>query len=100
MTETHRTLPYETDPIQPEDLKCGFKCGNHPLDEFFARHALPNDRAGVGKTYVLRARPSDWEKNEMPKKSTTTMPTYDRMMWPALQALKESGGSASVQAHA
>jgi len=32
-------------------------------------------------------------------KKTTTIPTYDRMMWPALQALKESGGSASVQEH-
>ena len=56
MTETHRTLPYDTTPIQPEDLKCGFKCGTPPLDEFFARHALPNDRAGIGKTYVLRAQ--------------------------------------------
>jgi hypothetical protein len=57
MTETHRALPYDTAPIQPEDLECGFKCGTPPLDEFFARHALPNDRAGIGKTYVLRAHP-------------------------------------------
>lgn len=32
-------------------------------------------------------------------KKTTQMPTFDKMMWPALQALKESGGSASVQEH-
>jgi len=27
------------------------------------------------------------------------MPTYDRMMWPALQALKKAGGSATNQEH-
>ncbi len=30
-------------------------------------------------------------------KKTVTMPVFDQMMWPALQALKASGGSASVQ---
>ncbi len=30
-------------------------------------------------------------------KKTTTMPVFDKMMWPALQAFKASGGSASVQ---
>jgi restriction system protein len=35
------------------------------------------------------------EERTMSKKSTT-MPTYDQMMWPALLALKEIGGSASI----
>ena len=32
-------------------------------------------------------------------KKTLGMPTYDRMLWPALQALKDIGGSASIQEH-
>ena len=54
MTEVARPAPYETDSIRPEDATSGFRCGKHPLDDFFARHALDNDRQGLGKTYVLR----------------------------------------------
>ena len=31
------------------------KTGKQPLDDFFAKHALANDRRGLGKTFVLRA---------------------------------------------
>lgn len=30
----------------------GFRCGRHRLDNFLARHALTNDRRGLGRTYV------------------------------------------------
>jgi GNAT superfamily N-acetyltransferase len=45
--------------IGPGDPACGFRCGKHPLDDYFARHALPNDQAGVGRAYVLEASPED-----------------------------------------
>jgi GNAT superfamily N-acetyltransferase len=32
----------------------GFRSGRHPLDDYFARHALPNDVAGISRAYVLR----------------------------------------------
>jgi GNAT superfamily N-acetyltransferase len=54
MIEVVRPTPYQTDSIRPEDPASGFHCGKHPLDDFFARHALDNDRQGLGKTYVLR----------------------------------------------
>ena len=41
-------------PISTEDVASGFHCGVHPLDDYFARHALPNDRAGVNRCFVLR----------------------------------------------
>lgn len=47
--------PFITDPIGDEDPAAGFRCGKAPLDEFFAKYALPNDRRGFGKTFVLRA---------------------------------------------
>jgi len=43
-----------TEPIRAEDARTRFRCGKHALDDFFARHALANDRAGIGKTFVLR----------------------------------------------
>lgn len=30
---------YVTTSIEPADAKAGFSCGNHALDDFFARHA-------------------------------------------------------------
>lgn len=39
--------------IAAEDPGCGFRCGKHPLDDYFRRHALRNDAGGIGKTYVL-----------------------------------------------
>jgi len=44
-----------TDHIGDADPACGFRCGVPALDEYFARHALPNDRRGLGRTFVLRA---------------------------------------------
>ena len=46
---------YITEPIVDEDPARGFRCGVQALDDFFAKHALPNDRRGLGKTFVLRA---------------------------------------------
>lgn len=47
------TSSYETRAIEPDDAKSGFKSGQHPLDDFLKRHALRNDRDGIGRTYVL-----------------------------------------------
>jgi GNAT superfamily N-acetyltransferase len=46
--------PYLTTPIEAADATCGFSCGKHPLDDYFARHAVANDAAGIGRAYVLR----------------------------------------------
>jgi len=48
--------PFITEPIADDDPTRGFCCGVPALDDFFARHALPNDRRGLGKTFVLRAQ--------------------------------------------
>jgi GNAT superfamily N-acetyltransferase len=45
---------YATTPIEPADVKAGFTCGKHPLDDYFARHAVANDAAGISRAYVLR----------------------------------------------
>lgn len=46
--------PYVTSPIEPADARSGFSCGNHALDDYFERHAVENDSAGIGRAYVLR----------------------------------------------
>ena len=51
--------PYVTRPIEPADEKSGFSCGKVPLDEYFARYAVANDRAGIGRAYVLEHTESD-----------------------------------------
>ena len=48
--------------IGPGDPGCGFRCGKHALDDYFARHALPNDQAGVGRAYVFEASPEDTDR--------------------------------------
>jgi hypothetical protein len=45
--------------LEAEDVASGFRCGSRSLDDFFARHALPNDRRGIGTTYVLRREVDD-----------------------------------------
>lgn len=45
---------YISSPIEPADAKTGFSCGKHALDDYFARHAVKNDAAGIGRAYVLR----------------------------------------------
>jgi hypothetical protein len=42
-----------TSRIAPEDVECGFSCGKHSLDDYFARHALSNDRKKLGATYAI-----------------------------------------------
>ena len=48
------TSVFVTEPIDKGDPESGFACGEPPLDAFFAKHALPNDRRGLGRTFVLR----------------------------------------------
>lgn len=50
---------YLTRRIGPADPACGFRCGKHPLDEYFRRHALPNDQGNIGLAYVVGASPED-----------------------------------------
>lgn len=50
---------YITTQIEPEDVATDFSCGKHPLDDYFKRHALPNDRASIGRAYVLRRNDND-----------------------------------------
>jgi hypothetical protein len=57
MTETQ--AQYVTSRIDPEDTRAGFHSGKHPLDDYFARHALANDREGIGRAYVLRRADDD-----------------------------------------
>lgn len=41
--------------IQEADVSAPFRCAEFPaLGQFFARHALPNDQAGISRVYVLR----------------------------------------------
>ena len=54
-----------TSGIEPADTASGFACGKRPLDDYFARHALPNDRAGIGRAYV--ARRSDADDDVLPR---------------------------------
>jgi len=51
---TDRESLYVTMQIEPEDAGSGFSCGKHPLDDYFKRHAVQNDRAGISRAYVLR----------------------------------------------
>jgi GNAT superfamily N-acetyltransferase len=50
---------YVTTPIEPDDAASGFSCGKHPLDDYFRRHAVGNDRSGISRAYVLRRGDSD-----------------------------------------
>jgi len=50
---------FTTEPIAEADPGSGFACGEPALDAFFSRHALPNDRRGLGRTFVLRRSPDD-----------------------------------------
>lgn len=43
-------------PITEADAASLFRCGKHPLDDYFARHAVANDRSGVSKAFVLPGR--------------------------------------------
>lgn len=45
--------------IGPADPACGFRCGQHQLDNYFRRHALPNDQGNIGLAYVAEASAED-----------------------------------------
>lgn len=45
--------------IEDADAASGFCCGKEPLDNYFARYAVKNDRADIGSTYVLRGKPEN-----------------------------------------
>jgi hypothetical protein len=45
---------FKTQPLEGADAKSGFACGSAPLDEYLARYAGQNQRAGVSRTWVLR----------------------------------------------
>ena len=45
--------------LDVDDVASEFRCGSRSLDAFFARHALANDRRGIGSTYVLRREADD-----------------------------------------
>lgn len=53
---------YLTRRIGPTDPTCDFRCGKHPLDDYFRRHALTNDQGGIGLAYVKEASVVDLEK--------------------------------------
>ena len=55
------TPSFATVRIEAADAASGFRCGKHALDDYFARHALANDQAGIGRAYVLRRSPEDDE---------------------------------------
>ena len=44
---------FATRAIVDEDPASSFSCGRPELDDFFARHALANDRRGFGRVFVL-----------------------------------------------
>lgn len=46
--------PSSITPIQADDPKSGFSSGVEALDRYFSQHALKNDAAGIGRTFVLR----------------------------------------------
>jgi GNAT superfamily N-acetyltransferase len=52
-----RDSAYITERIEEADTKSGFSCGKHPLDDYFVRHALANDRRGICRAFVLRGPP-------------------------------------------
>jgi hypothetical protein len=53
-----------TSRIELIDTQSGFSCGKHQLDDYFARYALANDQAGIGRAYVFRRSPDD--ENDLP----------------------------------
>ena len=50
---------YVTTPIEVTDTTLGFSSGRRALDDYFARHAVANDVAGIGRAYVLRRGAGD-----------------------------------------
>ena len=51
--------PHTTSRVELADTKVGFSSGHHALDDYFARHAVANDVAGISRAYVLRRSNGD-----------------------------------------
>ncbi len=54
-----RREPSRVARVTRADVDSGFRSGVHALDDYFRRHALPNDEAGIGRAYVLRRSDAD-----------------------------------------
>lgn len=80
---------FATVPIIARHVKAGFRCGSAPLDEFFAKHALPNDRRGIGKTFVLERPEGQQELPEVVGFYTLSMAViaYGELPTPKRKAL-------------
>ncbi len=51
--------PHRAVRIAPCDAQSEFRSGVHALDDYFRRHAVRNDEAGIGRAYVLRRSGDD-----------------------------------------
>ena len=56
---TKVAVVYGTVRVEATDTISGLRSGHHALDDYFARHALPNDAAGISRAYVRRRSPND-----------------------------------------
>ena len=81
-TSVTSTPPYATTGLEPADVNKDFRSGTHALDDYFARHAIANDRAGIARTYVLRRAADDRE--ELPE----IIGFYTRSAWRAFRRRK------------
>src|ERR1035437_6542117 len=45
-------MPWTIQPLSPSRDLASFDCGESSLNSFLQRHALNNDRAGLGRTFV------------------------------------------------
>lgn len=82
----------ETVPVSEADAGSGFRSGVPALDSYFTRHAVENDRRGIGKTFVLKSEEgakepplvlgyytlsmADVEAPALPKKLARGLPAY------------------------
>src|SRR5437867_568364 len=48
--------------IEPDDATSGFACGKRALDDYFARHAVANDQAGIGRAHMMRKSNNDGDE--------------------------------------
>jgi predicted N-acetyltransferase YhbS len=64
--------------IVESDAASGFDCENEELNGFFARHAFPNDRRGIGRTFVLRRWRDEDELPEVIGFYTLSMASLER----------------------
>jgi len=80
------TSEFETEALTSEDASSGFQCGKAPLDEFLAKYAGQNQRAGVSRTWVLRRPAGQTELPPVLGYYTLTLGTITREDLPDPQA--------------